>query len=411
MKAPIPGLVWRLTLGATIVLLTSQPALAQLATNNVLDTVINTYRTTVGGWTATLISYATRLFWLLAAIELAWSGAKLALEGADLQQLVSELVRRILYIGIFFWFLANGATFSTNVIDSFRQAAGDASGFATANPSDVIDIGIDIAIQIMDSMSVWGPADALLLLINAIIILGCITWIGAVLLVTLIEMYIMTAAGVFMLGFGGSQWTNDLAKRFMVYVVSIGMKLFILQLLIGLGLTLLTGFVTAYQVDQEQNIVMVAISLTLLALCLKLPEIVQSFVNGAAIGATSGLGQMARMAASAATGGATAVAGGATATVAAAQLAQAQGRGGFFGTMSNLSSALSSTATDRAAGVPSGLAGSLAGNATQRMRNQTAAVSAASGGQQASYITPLDAGSAKRGPVGEPAAPAGKQES
>jgi type IV secretion system protein TrbL len=369
---------------------------AQAPNNNSADSIIALYKNTADSWVDTLTGYAVRLFFLLALIELTWSGARLALEGADIQQLASELVRRILFIGIFYWILLNGSDFAQIIIDSFRQAANDASNFDTMKPADIIDAGIDASVLLLSNISLFDPQSITVIGITAVIIVICLAWIGAVLVVTLIETYITISAGILLLGFGGSQWTNDIARKFIMYVVSVGMKLFILQLLIGTGLTLLTGLADNFNPREPNYLVMVSVAIIMLILCLKLPETVQGFVNGSALGATSSVGQAARIITSAASATATAVTGAATATMAAAQLTGAQQRSGdrssgimsaLGGTASNLMSSLSSTATDRMAGVPNAQYGSISGTATQRMRDAAASLNASSSGSDSNSDT------------------------
>ena len=47
----------------------------------------------------------------------------------------------------------------------------------------------------------------------------------------------MIGAGVIFLGFGGSRWTAAYVERYIAYAVSVGMKILVLYLLIGAGMT------------------------------------------------------------------------------------------------------------------------------------------------------------------------------
>src|SRR6202040_1705231 len=58
------------------------------------------------------------------------------------------------------------------------------------------------------------------------------------LMVTLIESYIVISAGLFFLGFSGSRWTLPFSEKYVAYAVSVGIKLFMLYLIVGLGQTL-----------------------------------------------------------------------------------------------------------------------------------------------------------------------------
>lgn len=110
-------------------------------------------------WETTLGHYATRLFWLLAFIELVWTSAKLVLRAADLGEITTELVKYTLFIGFFAALLMHGAQWATLIVNSFRIAASNAAsagGYNTAgvSPSDIFASGINIAAQI-DGTAKW----------------------------------------------------------------------------------------------------------------------------------------------------------------------------------------------------------------------------------------------------------------
>lgn len=60
--------------------------------------------------------------------------------------------------------------------------------------------------------------------------------IAAQLLVALVESFIVIGAGVLFLGFAGSRWTKFFTERYLSYVASIGVKLFVLYLIMGVGM-------------------------------------------------------------------------------------------------------------------------------------------------------------------------------
>ncbi|NBO65596.1 MAG: hypothetical protein EBU88_12280, partial [Acidobacteria bacterium] len=84
------------------------------------------------------------------------------------------------------------------------------------------------------SLTIFNPQDAIISGICAIVILVCFGLMAANMIEALIESYIVISAGVIMMGFGGSHWTNDYAKKLLIYAVSVGAKLFLIQLMVGL---------------------------------------------------------------------------------------------------------------------------------------------------------------------------------
>ena len=227
------------SLALVLALFVIAPESQALATNNFLDSVVTTYQTKTVAWEGVLRNYALSLFWILAGIEFVWSSIKLAIKGADISEFLAELLNRILYIGFFLTLLLNSSAWSTAIVDSFRQAgsaavaaAGGTGGIA---PSNVLDAGWEILQQVVASMNLWDPGDTLLIALAAIIILIAFALTTALLIMALVESYFVISSGVILMGFGGSQWTNQFAVNTIRYAVSVGAKLFMVQLVIGLG--------------------------------------------------------------------------------------------------------------------------------------------------------------------------------
>lgn len=110
-----------------IVLLASAPALAQQGT--VQTTLENQVVTTAKGWETTVMNAARSLFWILAGIEVGIATVRLAINAASLDAWFAELVRQIMFIGLFAFILKQGPAFAKAVVNSLFQigAGGSAS--------------------------------------------------------------------------------------------------------------------------------------------------------------------------------------------------------------------------------------------------------------------------------------------
>ena len=80
-------------LAVLVATLVAEPAHAQTP-NGAVDAILHLYRDHAAAWQSALRTLALRLFWLLAGIEFAWTGIKLALKGADLGEFVAELANQ-----------------------------------------------------------------------------------------------------------------------------------------------------------------------------------------------------------------------------------------------------------------------------------------------------------------------------
>ncbi len=211
------------------------------ADTGILDNIALTYKTAATGWTGTLLTYANRLFMLLATIELAWSFIVWALDKNEFQSFISAIAKKIMWIGIFYALLLNGPTWIPLIIDSFVDAGSAAGGSAGLSPSEVFTTGLDNSATMLEgikNMSLWDDFASIVIAgLSAILIVLAFAVIAGQLLVALVESYIAISAGLLFLGFGGSRWTTDFVQKFIGYAVATGVKLFMLYLIIGIGNT------------------------------------------------------------------------------------------------------------------------------------------------------------------------------
>ena len=259
--------------------------LAELEEVRNLDLIVEHYRDASAVWTNVLRRYAYGLFWSLAVIEMAWTGISLLIAQADIGEILSEVVRRVLYLGFFFALLDNSNTWCSCIIGSFRAAGNAASqasgGTANISPSSIFDIGLELASRITDDVSILAPGDSFGLILSSIIILVCFALISALLLLALVEMYIVLNAGIIFLGFGGCRYTQDYALKHINYTVSVGGKIFVMQLLIGIGESFILDWRTSfYSNNNVQILVLIGTSIVMLVLVKTIPNIVQSLLTG-----------------------------------------------------------------------------------------------------------------------------------
>ena len=304
-------------------LLQSTSAMALDAT--VVDGMIQTFSDASKAWEAPLLKIAIDLFWMLATIQFAWAMIGLALKGADFNAWISTIVTQIMFIGFMSWLLTKFSWIAGSIIESFRKAAGQASGQNFFSPSDFFIKAWKLVGDIYDKTSLLEPGNSLGLIIAGIIIMICFALICAFMVVALVEMYIVISASVLLMGFGGSQWTKDYAIRAVQYAVSVGAKLFVLQLIAGLGVDLMDGWIASTDTKSLEHIVgMIGCSVILLALTKMIPEIIQGIINGTSIGNGGALTSAMSAVAGGAMGAAVATAGQSAAVGSSFKLASEQ---------------------------------------------------------------------------------------
>lgn len=313
---------------AVLALFSTPEVHASVDPNNSLDKIVDVYKDKSKAWQGTLAGYAKSLFWILATIEFTWAMITLALKEADFAEWTANIVNQILFIGFFYTLLVNAPDFCYKIVNSFATAANSASasagGQSSASPSDIFDIGLQVANKIMDKVSFWRPGDSLGLMISALVIIVCFALMSARVTLAIIETYIVISAGCLFMGFGGSRWTKDISIKMLVFALSSGAKLYIMLLITGLGQSLINDWLVDFDNNNVDVFVMVGSSIVMLALVWIIPDLIQSLING-----TQGSSGTALQGASMAIAGATAgfiagTAGASSAMSNAGKLASAQ---------------------------------------------------------------------------------------
>jgi type IV secretion system protein TrbL len=288
--------------GIGFILVAAVPAHAQSV--NVLDQIVTEFKIRAAGWESALRSFAIGTFGILATIELAWAAIRLAFRRSDVSEWLAEIVNQILFLGFFLALLENSVTWGQAIVNSFRQAASAAGGGGIA-PSDVFAAGVKIASMVLSQMSIWHPEASAGLMVAGIVIEICFALMAAFMMLALVESFLIISMGVLFMAFGGTRWTKDFAISTVRYTVSVGAKLFVLQLLVSIGASLIQTWANSFtDVTDASLCILVGCSIVMLALVKVLPETMQSIVNGSSMASGSAL-----VGAALAVGGATAALG------------------------------------------------------------------------------------------------------
>jgi type IV secretion system protein TrbL len=282
--------ILRIVIPAALVLAASGAVQAQGPLNSPSQ-ILQQYRSQELAWFAAVEASATKLFTLLAAIEVAWTLTLVVLERSDFHSLVAILIRKVMWIGIFYTLLINGQNWIPWIIQSFGILGQRAAGVnGTIAPSNVLSMGLNIFGSLLSGASEagflrnFGVATSLVLAAFVTLLAYVIVTIQFV--AAMVESYIVIGAGFIFLGFGGSRWTMPYVERYIGLAISIGIKLMTLYLLIGVGMNLSNGWLAA--AAQVPNSVTPAISagdivaacVIFMALCWMSPKLISAVIGG-----------------------------------------------------------------------------------------------------------------------------------
>jgi type IV secretion system protein TrbL len=268
-----------------LLLLISISAKADTAINSsgLFDNILQRFAQTSSTWSGVLISYASWLFWSLTTLSMVWTFGMMTLRKADLQELFAEILKFFTVTGFFWWLLINGPVISISIIDSMRALGAKATGLGnTLSPSGIVDIGFDIFIKVSHQSSFWSPVNSIIGLIMAAVILCLFAVIAVNMLLLLIASWILAYGGVFLLGFGGGRWTTDIAINFYKTVLNIGVQIFSMILIIGIGHSFIDQYYAA--MGQSTNVeglaVLLVAAIILFVLVNKVPGLLAGIVGG-----------------------------------------------------------------------------------------------------------------------------------
>ena len=234
---------WVLALASVLI---APAAFAQIMptipSNGVMDNLANLMSSRATAWLTTAQDFARHLFYGLAAIEVTWAGIEYTLRKNELGDLIVSILFKLLAICFFYFVIINLApTWVPLIIRSFTQMGATVSGttIAQLSPSAVFEHGIVLAGALFNRAGqgsfiteVTGVLESLPAML---ILMFSFAFVALKLLITLAEADIVLAGALPMLGFLGSRWTAPWGEKYFGYAVSVGVKLMVLYLVIGLG--------------------------------------------------------------------------------------------------------------------------------------------------------------------------------
>ena len=245
-RLPTLSLVGALTIVAFDV--AAQSSGGTIFQEGLLDSITNEFEAATHTWYPTLKTYARYLLLLLFAFGLAWNATQALLKNEDLLGCIRLTFVQIFTIGFYLVAIDNIDIWSAALVDTFREIATDilppnnplmVNGQLELTPSTIVSMGFDIWQELVDIdvgyRAHWGILFALAGLVTAILFAG----MAAYLTLLLIEGLIVIAGGVVFLGFAGTEWTIDTAKRYLYYCLSFAVKMFAVYLIMAIGITIL----------------------------------------------------------------------------------------------------------------------------------------------------------------------------
>lgn len=235
--------MWRAFLTCVLAAIITAAAFAEVshsaeAETKILDQTIAKYEEAAKRWEPVLSNAAKRLFSILCVISLVFTAGWGYLRGnMTIGDFFSEFIRFGITMGIFYWLMENGAAIAKAIIDSMILLGQRASSdyVVQLTPSDICTQGFSLIYSAVEEFGKSSYATGIVVILVALGIAVIFGVIAAQMVVLLCSAWVLIYGGVFYLGFGGGNWTNDIAKNYFKTVLALAMQIFTFCLLIGIG--------------------------------------------------------------------------------------------------------------------------------------------------------------------------------
>jgi type IV secretion system protein TrbL len=262
-----------------------------------LDTGFGLLKGDVGHLAGILISIdvtLAALFWLLD----------------EEAHVLARLIKKVLFVGAFAFIINNFKSLADIIFTSFSTLGLDASANTMSaadllKPGRLAGIGFDAAKPLMDQLADLMGLDtffsnfltiAVLLIVWLLVILSFFI-LAIQLFITILEFKLTTLAGFTLVPFALWNKTSFLAERVLGNVVTSGIKVMVLAVIVGIGSSFFTQYVTGLNGDTPdlvKALTLALASLTFLGLGIFGPSIASGLAAGAPqLGAGAAIGTAA----------------------------------------------------------------------------------------------------------------------
>ncbi len=263
--------------------------------------ITNQFSNAIKGFGTQIEQYAERLFWSLAACSLVWTGVTLMLKKADILDFMAELVRFTITTGFFYWLLQNGTDIAISIVTSLQQAGSTVGGGnGTSRGNTILQLALNFANAAANNVSIWDPKMAVMWTLIALValLIGC--YMVVTLIISICSALMLIYAGVFVLGFGGSRWTSEMAISYYKAVIAAGLRLFTLNLLLNTAINLVSQYTQGDMTALSPALTCLAALVIVALLIDKVPSQIASLVThnhigapGSAVGTLTGAASLA----------------------------------------------------------------------------------------------------------------------
>ena len=259
---------------------------------DILGKIEQKYFDKARSWGTQLEDFAKRLFkWFLLADVLMFGiagGIAMAAGGKNIGQVIGEFTVSVIIPAAFmFCVIEYYQQWSLDIIKGLYYVAGSVEPYSAVYAGTFFTAGIKLFDGVWEAFKVADPATWPLILAG-IVILVIYALMAMKILLIKCESYIVLNAGIIILGLGAFSQTRSYAINFITYVLSVAVKLYVMQLIIGIAFSFVDDFL-ATPPDMNNSIVILGASIVMLGLLSTIPDMCAGIIQGQHVGSGNAL--------------------------------------------------------------------------------------------------------------------------
>jgi type IV secretion system protein TrbL len=277
---------------------TKAPEASKAATKSnityIITGVSNRFETATAKWYNIVLEAATRLFWLLGTISLAYTLGMGYIKGElnEIRSFFAYIIQFILFFGFYLWLLRNGTTIAADIINSMLELGAKMNGGTDTNSAAILTKAYDIMDKSLANFSMTTFGTSLFCVIASFMICILFAVIALNLLIEYCGGWILIYCGFFFLGFGATKWTSDMAVNYLKAVFGVGIRMLSMILIMGIGIQIIDAVmkIPGNVITWKDYISILITCLILNGLMAKIPSMLSNLIGGAGAGGTLGTG-------------------------------------------------------------------------------------------------------------------------
>ncbi|MGE4531447.1 MAG: type IV secretion system protein, partial [Acidithiobacillus sp.] len=111
-----------------------------------------------GSWMSRMETAASHLFFALAGLEFVWWGITRLAKGGEVGDVLVGVMMKVITLGFFYTFMTEAPQWVPDIVHSFMELGQQAGGTTATTPSQIFNLGVEDAGNIINSLSKLAPS-------------------------------------------------------------------------------------------------------------------------------------------------------------------------------------------------------------------------------------------------------------